>query len=99
MFRNNGLLHHNVIPYLFDCNPRLIKFCFRHFVRLIINGALRSRTAYIFLFIYLLSKGIDDAQSSLGYILSTKLSLSKLFSSELSAPSVTGGIMMNRRQL
>jgi len=43
-------------------------------------------------------KGINDAQSLLGNILSAKLfSHSILFS--ITCTSVTGGIMMNRRQL
>jgi len=28
------------LPYLFDCKPQLIKFLFRHFVRLIVKGGL-----------------------------------------------------------
>jgi len=45
-----------------------------------------------------LSKGIDDAQSILGYVLSTKLSLHSILFS-ITCTSVTKGIMMNRRQL
>jgi len=41
---------------------------------------------------------IDDAQPSLGYILSTKLFLHFLLFSIICI-SVTGGIMMNRKQL
>jgi len=45
-----------------------------------------------------LSKGADDAQSFLGYVLSTKLSFRILFSS-FTCTSVTGGIMKKRRHV
>jgi len=43
--------------------------------------------------------GIDDAQSFLGYVLSSKLFFRIRFSSALRAHSVTEGIMIIRRQL
>ena len=46
------------LPYLLDCNPRLIKFFF------IISCRLQSRADYIFFFS--LSKYIDDAQFFFG---------------------------------
>ena len=45
-------------PHLFDCKPRLI-----HFLIIFMRFTF---------FIFCLSKGIDDAQSFLGYVLSTK---------------------------
>ena len=35
-------IHSFIIPYLFDCKPRLIKFYFRRFMRFIIKGSLRD---------------------------------------------------------
>jgi len=72
----------------FDCTPRLIKL-------------LSSfRAAQIFLFLYFIERyTLAGAQSFLGYTLSTKLSLRILFSSESYAHSVTGSVMMSRRQL
>jgi len=60
------------VPYSFDCKPRLTKF-FHHFMRLTIKGGL------LFYF-FTLSKGTDDAQSFLGYVLSTNLFFRILFS-------------------
>jgi len=68
-------------------------------VQLIIKDVLQSRAAYIFLFLYLFERIMCDAESFNGYILSTKLSLRILLSSESYAHSITGGIMMNRKQL
>jgi len=48
-------------------------------VLLIIEGSLQSRAVYNFYF-FTLSKGIEDAQSFLGYVLSNKLSFPVLFS-------------------
>jgi len=59
---------------LFDCKPR-----FR---------VLFSSFCAVWSFLFVLSKGVDDAQPCLGYVLSTKLSF-----------FVTEGIMMNRMQL
>ena len=74
------------------------KAFFHHFVRLTIKGSLQSRTAYIFFFS--LSKCLDDAQSFLGYVLLTKPSLRIIFPLfSIMCTSITGGIMMNRRQL
>ena len=62
----NSLLAANCIcswaPYLFDCKPRLIKF-FSSFRAAYNQGELTF---------FILSKSIDDAQSFLGYVLSTK---------------------------
>jgi len=44
-------------------------------------------------------KGIDDAQSFIGYVLSTKLFYRIRFSSASRAHSIIGGIMIYRRQL
>jgi len=66
---------------------------FHHFMRLMNMAGLQSKTAYIFLFLYL-SKGIDDAQSFLDYILSTKLS-SHSVTFSIVRTSVTGRIIMN----
>jgi len=41
------------LPYLFDCKPQLIKFLFRHFVRLIVKGGL------LFLFFDLIQRYIS----------------------------------------
>jgi len=62
------------LPYLFDYKPRLIKHFF------IISCGLQSRAAYI-LDLFTLSKSIDDVQSFLGCIFSTKLSFRILSSS------------------
>jgi len=87
----NSLLAANCIsswaPYLFDCKPRLKSF-FSSF-----------HAAYIFYFY--LSKGIDDAQGVvfpwLRFVDQIIFSLSIFFS--ITCTSVTGGIMINRRQL
>jgi len=72
--------HISLVPYLFDCKPRLIKF-FSSF-----------RGAYIFFFS--LSKGLGNAQSFLGYNVLTKLSFRIVFSSawraNVHAPSQEG---------
>jgi len=59
------------------------------------------RTAYnqgrLTFFFFSLSKGLDNSQSFLGYVLLTKLFL--LFSITCTgAQFIIGGIMMNRRQ-
>jgi len=57
---------------------------------LIISCGLQSRAAYIFYF-FTLAKGIDDAQSFLGYVLSTELFFRIRFSSASRAhPSQEG---------
>jgi len=52
-------------------------------------------------YLFTIPKGLDNAQSFLGYVLSTKLSFRILLSSASRAHSVTDydGIMMNTRQL
>jgi len=78
--------------YLFNYKLQLAKFLF------IILCGVCSRKAYIFCF-STLSNGIDGAQSFLGYVFidRTLFSHSILFS--ITCTSVTGGVMMNRRQL
>jgi len=67
-------------------------------MRLTIKSGLQSRAAYLFFFS--LSKCVDDAQSFLGYVLLTKPSFCIIFPLfSIMCASVTGGIMMNRRQL
>jgi len=46
----------NYTPYLFDFKPQLAKFIFHYFMRLVIKGGLRSRAAYIFLFLFLIER-------------------------------------------
>jgi len=71
---------------------------FQHFLWLTIKGSLQSRAAYTSFFS--LSKCLDDAQSFLGYILLTIPSFRIIFPLIcIMCTSVTGGIMMNRRQL
>jgi len=79
------------ISYLFDGKPRLTIF-------FIILCDLLSRAAYIF-YIFTLSKYTDNVHRFLGYVFvnQTLFSHSILFS--ITCTSVTGGIMMNRRQL
>jgi len=61
------------------------------------KGGLQSRAAYIFFFN--LSKRLDDTQFFLGYVLLTKPSFRIIFPLfSIMCTSVTGGIMMNRRQ-
>jgi len=50
-------------------------------------------------FLYLKSKSLNDAQSFLLNVLSTKLFFCNLFSLGLRVQSITGGIMLNRWQL
>ena len=74
----------NCAPYLFDCKPRLIKlFSSIH--------AACNQGQLTFLIFFTLSKGIDDAQCFLGYVLSTKLFFRIRFSSASRAhPSQEG---------
>jgi len=73
------------------------KVIFYLFVRLMIEGGLQWRAAYIFYFL-ILSKGTDDAYLFLGtFFRPTLFSHSVLFSN--TCTSVTRGIMFNRRQL
>ena len=41
-------LNENVLPYLLDCKPRLIKFFFPSCLQLKFKGGLHSRAVYIF---------------------------------------------------
>jgi len=71
------------------------KVFFHHFVRLTIEA--------VYTFVSSISKGLNDAQSFLGYVFSTKLSFRIIFPlfsiTSTRAHSITGGNMMNRRQL
>jgi len=64
----------------------------------IISCSLQSRAAYIFYF-FTLSKGIIDAQSFLGCIFLNQTFFSQSMRFNITCTSVTGVIMMNRRQL
>jgi len=83
-----------LVPYI-HCKPRLITF-FKHFVRLMINVNFQSRAAYNF-YLFTISKGIDNAQSFFGNVLSTKLSSHSILFN-ITCTSFTEG-SMNRRQL
>ena len=61
------------LPYLLDCKPQLIKLCFYHFVRLIMEGGLH------FLFLYF-SDSYRWPPSFLGYVSSTKPSFFAFYS-------------------
>ena len=77
------------ISYLFDCKPRHLS-SFR---------AAYFQARLTLFFFFTLSKGLDDAQSFLGYVLSTKLSFRILFSSAPRAHPVAENIMMKGKQL
>jgi len=65
-------------------------------MRLIIKDSLQSSAACIVYF-FTLWEGVDNAQSFPDYNLSSKLSFRILLS--ITCTSVTGGNMINRRQL
>ena len=83
------------IPCSLDCKPQLVKL-FSSFLAACNQGRLTF-------FFFSLAKSLDDDQSFLGYVLSTKLSfciIFPLFSITCTlARSVTDRIMINRRQL
>jgi len=79
------------IPHLFDCKSRLINF-----LKSLFRAAYKRRW---FTFISLPCRMVEMTLS-LSYVLSTKLSFRILFLLfSITCTCVTGGIMMNRRQL
>jgi len=78
-------------PYLFDCKPRFIQF-FHHFMLLTIKSGLH------FLFIYFIERyRWRSVFPWLRFVEKILLSHSIFFS--ITCTSVTGGIMITRRQL
>jgi len=91
----NSLLAANcmcsLVSYLFDCKPRFIKF-FHHFTRLTIKGGLH------FSFLYFIERfRWRSVFPWLRFVDRTILSHSIFFS--ITCTSISGGIMINRRQL
>ena len=79
-------------PDLFDCKPRLIKHFFHHFMQLTVKGGLH------FLFFYFIeSYRWRSVFPHVHFVDQIILSHSIFFS--ITCTSVTGGIMINRRQL
>jgi len=86
-----------VLPYLLDCKPRVNNF-FSSFCAAYNQGRLTIEGGWLFFISF--SKCLDDTQSFLGYVLLTKRSFRIIFPHfSIMCTSVTGGIMMNRRQL